>query len=120
MNSPAPISRGYEIEDAHPRLIRNVAAIVAGTILASFVVVALRYHFGFSDVSGRARQTSFTGSPEYRTSIAAEWAGLDRDTDVHLHEYAWVDREHGIVRIPIDRAIDRLAAEAATPPKPKP
>jgi len=27
-----------------------------------------------------------------------------------LTSYGWVDREHGIVRIPIDQAIDRLAA----------
>ena len=118
MSTSPSTEHGYEIEDAHPRLIRNVAAIVAGTIIASLVVVALLYHFGYKDVSGRARQTSFTGAPEYRTSIATEWTGLDRDTDVHLHEYAWIDRQHGVVRIPIDRAIDRLVAEAATPSKP--
>ena len=118
MNSPAPSSRGYEVEDAQPRLIGNVAAIVAGTIIASMIVVALLYRFGYDNVSGYARQSSFTRSPEYKTSIAVEWAGLDRDTDAHLHEYGWVDRQHGIVRIPIDRAMDRLADEAATPPKP--
>jgi len=117
MNSPASSSPGYEVEDAHPRLIGKVAVIVAGTIIASMIVVGFLYHFGYLDISGLNRQTSFTHSPQYRTNIATEWAGLDRDSDVHLHTYSWIDRSHGVVRIPVDRAMDLLAQEAATPSK---
>jgi hypothetical protein len=117
MNSSAPSSSDYEVEDAHPRLIGIVAVIVAVTIIGSLVVVGFLYKSGYIDVAGPARQTSFTHSSEYRTSIATEWAGLDRDSDMHLHTYGWIDRTHGVVRIPIDRAMDRVAQEAATPPK---
>ena len=118
MNPPTSSSRSYEIEDAHPRLIGKVAAIVAATIIASMVVVEFLYHFSFLDVAGPNRQTSFTQSAEYKTSIATEWASLDRDSDAHLHTYGWIDRRHGVVRIPIDRAMDLLAQEAATSSKP--
>ena len=33
-----------------------------------------------------------------------------------LHQYAWVDRERGIVRIPIERAMQLLVEESASPP----
>jgi len=117
MNSSAS-SPGYEVEDAHPRLIGKVAAIVSVTIVASLIVSALLYYFGYRAISRHQRQTPFTHSPEYKTSIASEWAGLDRENATRLHTYGWVDRPRGIVRIPIDRAMDRLVQDAANPSKP--
>jgi hypothetical protein len=37
---------------------------------------------------------------------------LRAEEDALLHSYGWVNREAGIVRIPIDRAIDVLAKKA--------
>ena len=41
---------------------------------------------------------------------------LRAEEDALLHGYGWVNREAGIVRIPIERAIDVLSAPAARPP----
>jgi hypothetical protein len=35
-----------------------------------------------------------------------------------LSTYGWVDEEQGVVRIPIDRAMDLLVKEAVPPPAP--
>lgn len=118
MNPAAPVVPKYEHEDAHPRLIGIVAAIVAAMIFTSLIVVAVLYRFSFSKDLSHPRQTSFTRAADYRTSIAAEWPALDREDDVHLHSYGWIDRTHGVVRIPIDRAMDRLVQES--PPTPEP
>ncbi len=114
-NAPTP---GYEVEDAKPRLIGIVAAIVAVSVVASLVLVAWLYHRNFRELAGQARQTPFAGGANYHTSIEADWAPLDRMQDQHLNHYAWLDRAHGVVQIPIDRAMERLVEESAKQPKP--
>jgi hypothetical protein len=52
----------------------------------------------------------FQHGPDERTSIAEDWAQLDRVEGERLHGYAWVDRRTGTVRIPIDQAMAQLAA----------
>jgi hypothetical protein len=43
-----------------------------------------------------------------------------RDPDqARLHSYGWVDRRAGVARIPIDRAMELVAAEQSQPPSTK-
>jgi hypothetical protein len=42
---------------------------------------------------------------------------LRRGEEVQLGSYGWVDREHGVVRIPIERAM-KLVAERGLPARP--
>ena len=51
--------------------------------------------------------------PRLQTEPLGDLAQLRAAEDVALHGYGWVDRQAGIVRIPIERAID-LVAQAAT------
>ena len=44
---------------------------------------------------------------------------LREDEDAILNNYGWVDPDHGIVRIPIDQAID-IVARKGLPSKPSP
>ena len=44
----------------------------------------------------------------------------DREFQQHLGTYAWLDRDSGIVRIPIDRAMQRLVEESRAPQDPTP
>jgi hypothetical protein len=55
----------------------------------------------------------FQDGPEARTDVDRSWAECERDTRSHLSGYGWVDRPAGIVRIPIDRAIDLVCAAEA-------
>jgi hypothetical protein len=55
----------------------------------------------------------FQDGPEARTDVDRAWAQCEHDTRSHLSGYGWVDRSAGIVRIPIDRAIDLVCAAEA-------
>jgi hypothetical protein len=52
-------------------------------------------------------------------SPAVELAELRADEDVILHSFGWIDPNKGIVRIPIDLAVDLVAAKGL-PSKPSP
>ena len=56
--------------------------------------------------------------PEPRLLVDPRSALLELRTeeDALLHGYGWVNREAGIVRIPIERAIDALATPAGKAP----
>ena len=51
--------------------------------------------------------------PRLQTSPALDLKTLRDAEDAHLHSYAWVDRKAGAVRIPIERAMELVAKEAA-------
>lgn len=40
----------------------------------------------------------------------ADFIALDRRQNEGLHRYGWIDRSNGIARIPIERAMDMVAA----------
>ncbi|MCB0165785.1 MAG: hypothetical protein KDI79_16255 [Anaerolineae bacterium] len=52
-------------------------------------------------------------NPIDRTTGEEDLSAMHQREDAILESYGWVDEEQGIVRIPIDRAIDVLAGEAA-------
>lgn len=52
-------------------------------------------------------------APRLQTDPLADLRALRAEEDARLFGYGWVDRDAGIVRIPIERAIDLLAERAA-------
>ncbi|HWA87742.1 MAG TPA: hypothetical protein VG710_16045 [Opitutus sp.] len=112
----------YEPRDASPGGILIVGiGLYLGLVLA-FCVAAmfmLERHRHAAPPGTIGRQTSFRHGAEAKTSIAGDWIRQDAAVKRHLDTYGWIDREHGIVRIPIDRAMDLLAHEAATHPSAK-
>jgi len=115
------VERGYEHRDIAVRTIFVLgAALIAVTVLAQ---VALYFQLGGL---WRARQKELpspvpvatalpTAPPEPRlqTSPALDLKTLRDAEDAHLHGYAWVDRKAGVVRIPIERAMELVAKEVA-------
>jgi hypothetical protein len=51
--------------------------------------------------------------PRLQTDPVGEIRELRAEEEALLSSYGWVDRERGVVRIPIERAIEVLAARAA-------
>ncbi len=47
--------------------------------------------------------------PRLQTDPVIDWQILQATEEARLHTYGWVDQKAGVVRIPIDRAIDLLA-----------
>ena len=48
-----------------------------------------------------------------KTDIEAAWTSVDPNATTAPDGYGWIDRRAGIVRVPIERAIDLVCAEEA-------
>ena len=96
---------GYETSDAEPRLIGALAiGIVVFLVLSPAVLWAL-----LSGSIERPRTlTAFEGipAPVLQVDPNRDLAETRRDEEKQLTSYGWVDRSHGTVHIPIDRALD--------------
>jgi len=105
--SPTP---GYEVRDASIRAVGLTALAMVIGVLGSLALAReiLRLQPPAPALGGEG---SFRHGTEARSDIARAWAEQDATVCDHLERYAWVDRTAGIVRIPIDRAIDRMLAD---------
>ncbi len=114
-----PTGRGHESRDVR---IRPIAAAFIGLLVAAGVIHVLVYGV-LALLSARQMEKSAPASPleaqygreappEPRLQIAPrdDLARLHEREDAMLHAYGWVDRERGVVRIPIDRAKELVAA----------
>ena len=57
--------------------------------------------------------------PRLQAEPRVELKDLRADEDAILHSYGWIDPDKGIVRIPIDQAID-IVSQKGLPSKPSP
>ena len=113
--------RGYEERDiSFGAVVLFVAILVLTLIIIHFLALGTFHHL--------ARQSSGYPPPSPLASTREEFTGprllvnqkLDMEAfraseDNLLNNYGWVDRQQGIVRIPIDRAIDLLAQRGTSP-----
>lgn len=107
MNPAAP-TPDYEATDASPRGILAVAAIVFGVTVAVLAGTWLTLRAPRPSPDG-----SFTHGPKQITSIQQSWREIEA---ARADSYGWIDRDHGIVRIPVDRALQLVAREHAAQP----
>jgi len=109
----SPNGAGHEQSEVSVRLIVvSLAGLAIVTFLVFVVVVGVFRHFYDSDKTGQARRQAVV-PPEPRIEVAPyEQLQQIRVKEDHvLTTYAWVDKQNGVVRVPIDRAIDLLAAK---------
>ena len=53
-------------------------------------------------------------SPQHQTPVS-DLIAMRAGEEEKLHHYGWVDKQHGVARIPIDRAKDLLVQRGGTP-----
>jgi len=112
--------------DRHERTDVNVRGVLlaAGALAAAGIVVQLVVGVQFAALRGaRARESApvpvavglLGGPPEPRlqTTPAEDLAQLRAREDTILDGYGWEDRAAGVVHIPIGRAMELVAREAA-------
>ena len=91
-----------------------LAAIVIGA-LASWVLVRLGNEGAAAYQAARPGRTPASASSiQLQTNPAAEMAAFRSEKQQLLESYGWVDREHGIARIPIERAMAILARQGGS------
>ncbi len=107
---------------SHEKTDIDISAIVRFGIglcalaVVSFVLIWASTTSSNRSMEGRCRPPASRSPPApcrpSRASSRRPWK-ISRKCcaaqDKLLHTYGWVDQQHGIVRIPIDRAIDMLA-----------
>jgi hypothetical protein len=109
-------ARGHETTDAN---IRNIWLFGLGlflVIVVSLVVVMIEFNYfaahqelgppasPFEDT----RQLPSANLPSLQVSAPRDMEQFRKAEEETLHTYGWMDQKEGIVRIPIDRAMDLL------------
>lgn len=110
----------YESGHGRPPVVWVTGAgIVLGLVLILLIAAGIyRSHYRATEIPLSSHEISFAfeNGPQASTGVARDWLAQDGLVHDHLKTYAWVDRPKGVVRIPIERAMELLADEAAKKP----
>lgn len=108
-------SSGYERSDARVGpLALSAVALFALVALAMFGMAKLFRALDRSEPAPRhpmAAERQVPPAPRLQTDPAGERLELEERDRARLETYGWVDREQGVVRIPLERAMDLVAEE---------
>ena len=112
---------GYERSDASPRGLACFALITAAILAAvSLSLILLFKHFEKAENPGSfipapfAAQRQLPPGPRVQPNPSADMQNYYESQQRLLNTYAWIDRQRGIVRLPIDRAM-QLVLERGLP-----
>lgn len=115
-DSSGPPIVGHELRDLRPR---NIALFGAALVIVIGLVLAVS-HWIFEYNAARQAKEQIAPSPLAHTRVptpephlqvygAQDLQEMRAAEDRVLNGYAWIDKNAGIVRIPVDRAIALLA-----------
>lgn len=117
------MSRGFETRDVDFRPVLWVGFWLTMIVVAFFALMWLMY-VALVDREERASApahslaTEFARkqppAPNLQKDPFADWVDLQRENEEILTTYGWVDQPSGVVRIPIERAME-LALERGFP-----
>ena len=105
----------YEKKDFNARLVVWAILSLVALVVVSLVVVSWVFDvYGVLSgpgpaVSPLANPRQLPPPPRLQISSESDLAAMHAREDSVMYSYGWVDRENGIVRIPIYRAMDILA-----------
>jgi hypothetical protein len=111
---PIDSSRRHETHDASPRGVAlSILGLVAILIVILFSMRALFFHFVRvqqpQSVAPFTNVRALPQEPRLQVDPQEDWKEYMQRQDDALNSYGWVDRQRGVVRIPIDRAMDLLS-----------
>lgn len=107
-------SRGFEVSDANPRALALAGVLLVVFLAASMALIAAVYRSRIGARSNSAGE-GFRGGSGYRTAIEEDWQALDAENAGHLGGYRWIDKQRGVVQIPIERAMEIIAGKETSP-----
>jgi hypothetical protein len=118
-DTESPANSGYETTDVNPRTLLAWVALLAGVIVLS-VVAALVFFDVFAEQAARrdpkisplAPAESQT-PPEPRLIVKEheDLVVVRKEEEELLDTYGWIDKDRGIVRVPVARAMELVAKE---------
>jgi len=114
---------GYETRDANPESLVKFAITLAVTVLVTMAGMwwLMGYYGRVQDLGagatpfGKLHEKQLPPLPRIQVEPVHELDEV-RDQQRHAAEsYGWVDREHGIVHIPVTQAMDLILARGGLP-----
>ena len=125
--APTPSGRGYETRDVN---VGFLAIVVVGLFLLTLLGMGVSWWFETAESKAfqatdqppsplAATLPKQPPEPRLQVTPATDLKKVRAEEDAALHSYAWIDAQSGLVRIPIDRAIE-LLAERGLPARPQP
>lgn len=123
---PSASPSAHEGADLHIRSVVKVAALLGVTLIVSILIVTLffkllekTYPKRTSESSPMVAESDLPPLPRLQTNPLRDLQAVRTVEGSHLDRYAWIDREHGVAQIPIDRAMMLWTKSySATPPAP--
>ena len=103
---------GHEESDANAVAVGKFGIGLLFTIILCLVLLFGLFHYFQSQETGVVKNVDPTKAfplPRLQEKPIADLKEIRDAEDALLASYAWVDQQKGVVRIPIDRAIDLLA-----------
>jgi hypothetical protein len=121
---PSASPSAHEGADLHIRNVVKVAAFLGFILVLTILILALFFQLmerthpnRTSEAAPVVRETDLPPLPRLQTNPLSDLQAVRAVEDSHLDRYAWIDREHGIAQIPIDRAMELWTKNySATPP----
>lgn len=109
--------RGYETSDANVGVLAKYALGLAVTCGVALVVVVLLLDYFRAEKKGAepalsplaAQREALPPEPRLQIQPDADWEKYKAAEDSLEQTYGWVSREAGVVRLPIDRALELVA-----------
>ena len=107
------LRRGYETTDINVWAVGKFAfALVVVTVVSLALLFGLMKYFQSresTEVVKTIDPRKLFPQPQLQQTPIPDLRSFHAEEDKVLNSYAWVDQPKGVVRIPIDRAIDVLA-----------
>ncbi len=121
MSNHTPESRDYQDRDIRLRplilfllgsALVTIASLIGGRILFQRLLHSAQQADTYALPFSPTRQ--IPPAPLLQVTPSADLAEHRAKEAALLNHYEWIDQEAGVVRIPIDRAMDLIAAAGAT------
>ncbi|HZP98259.1 MAG TPA: hypothetical protein VFB13_01895 [Reyranella sp.] len=109
----------YERSDLSAKRIAWLAAGLFVSLLVSVAVIAGLFAILPHRKATNGHTEQATAGPRLEVHEGSDRAAVDRAAEQRLHSYGWADRSHELARIPIDRAMQLLAAHGWLDDQPK-
>ncbi len=100
----------HEAQDISPRLLLPLAGCMIGMVLFAWAATWWGYPSALRTQDVTDPAASYP-EPRLQARPSADMAAFKARETAELNSYGWVDRAHGIVHVPIEQAMSRLAQD---------
>jgi hypothetical protein len=110
MSEPQLPPARRETRDIEPRVVLMLGGATLAMLLFALVAVLVIFPGTLKD-SSLAGPLPHFAAPELQTGPRKDMAAFAAEEAKTLNSYGWVDKAHGVVHVPVEATMARLAAQ---------